>query len=86
MKASFVPQPPAKRPAKWSPTTAGLSPSTSPTPVVPHSPTTLEGTMRASLDDWIIRGVKGEFYPCKPDVFKDTYEPADATPTEGAEK
>lgn len=35
---------------------------------------TLEGTMRASCGDWIIRGVKGEFYPCKADVFRDTYE------------
>ena len=35
---------------------------------------TLEGVMIASLDDWIIKGVKGEFYPCKPDIFKETYE------------
>lgn len=35
---------------------------------------TLEGTMRATPGDWIIRGVKGEFYPCKPDVFAETYE------------
>ena len=35
---------------------------------------TLEGTMTAHLDDWIIKGVKGEFYPCKPDVFEMTYE------------
>lgn len=35
---------------------------------------TLEGTMYASLGDWIIRGVKGEFYPCKPDIFEETYE------------
>ena len=39
---------------------------------------TLEGTMRAEIGDWIIRGVKGEFYPCKPDIFEATYEPADA--------
>lgn len=39
---------------------------------------TLEGTMRASEGDWIIRGVKGEHYPCKPDVFGQTYEPAAA--------
>jgi hypothetical protein len=38
---------------------------------------TLEGDMRADLGDWIIRGVKGEFYPCKPDVFAVTYEPCD---------
>jgi hypothetical protein len=37
---------------------------------------TLEGVMEASPGDWIIRGVKGEFYPCKPDIFAATYEPA----------
>jgi hypothetical protein len=36
---------------------------------------TLEGRMRADLFDWIIRGVKGELYPCKPDIFEATYEP-----------
>ncbi|MBZ9894220.1 hypothetical protein LB545_07665 [Mesorhizobium sp. BR1-1-6] len=36
---------------------------------------TLEGTMRADIGDWIIRGVKGEFYPCKPDIFEAIYEP-----------
>lgn len=35
---------------------------------------TLEGTMRADPGDWIIRGVKGEFYPCKPDIFAETYD------------
>lgn len=41
---------------------------------------TLEGEMRATVGDWIIRGVKGEFYPCKPDIFAATYEPVpDAT-------
>lgn len=35
---------------------------------------TLEGVMRASEDDYVIKGVKGEFYPCKPDVFAATYE------------
>lgn len=35
---------------------------------------TLEGDMIASPGDWIIRGVKGEFYPCKPDIFDATYE------------
>lgn len=35
---------------------------------------TLEGTMKADVGDWIIRGVKGEFYPCKPDIFAATYE------------
>lgn len=36
---------------------------------------TLEGVMEAYPGDWIIRGVKGEFYPCKPDIFEATYEP-----------
>lgn len=38
---------------------------------------TLEGVMHASPGDWIIRGVKGEFYPCKPDIFEATYERAE---------
>lgn len=37
---------------------------------------TLEGEMTASPLDWIIRGVQGELYPCKPDIFEATYEPA----------
>jgi len=37
---------------------------------------TLEGPMRANLGDWIIKGVAGEFYPCKPDIFEATYEAA----------
>jgi len=35
---------------------------------------TLEGQMIASIGDWIIKGVKGELYPCKPDIFEATYE------------
>lgn len=35
---------------------------------------TLEGEMTASLNDWIIKGVNGELYPCKPDIFEKTYE------------
>ena len=35
---------------------------------------TLEGAMNASKDDYIIKGVNGEFYPCKPDIFHKTYE------------
>lgn len=35
---------------------------------------TIEGSMKANPDDFIIRGVKGEFYPCKPDIFEMTYE------------
>jgi hypothetical protein len=38
---------------------------------------TLEGTMAAGPGDWVIRGVAGEFYPCKPDIFGATYEPAE---------
>lgn len=38
---------------------------------------TLEGVMRANPGDWIIKGVQGEVYPCKPDIFKKTYEPVD---------
>ena len=37
---------------------------------------TLEGDMRADVGDWIIKGIKGEFYPCKPDIFETIYEPA----------
>lgn len=36
---------------------------------------TLEGMMTASLGDWIVRGVQGEHYPVKPDIFEETYEP-----------
>ena len=38
---------------------------------------TPEGVMTADAGDWVIRGVKGEFYPCKPDIFAATYEPAE---------
>lgn len=38
---------------------------------------TLEGNVRATVGDYIIRGVKGEFYPCKPDIFAETYEVAE---------
>lgn len=49
---------------------------------------TLEGEMTASLGDWIIRRVSGEFYPCKPDIFEATYDPVaaddvEATPPAG---
>lgn len=37
---------------------------------------TPEGVMTAKIGDWIIKGVKGEFYPCKPDIFEATYDPA----------
>lgn len=38
---------------------------------------TLEGRMSLTPGDWVIRGVKGDYYPCKPDIFAMTYEPAD---------
>lgn len=38
---------------------------------------TLEGEMTADIGDWIICGVEGELYPCKPDIFEATYEPAE---------
>lgn len=38
---------------------------------------TLEGQMMASVGDWIIKGVEGEFYPCKPNIFEATYEPVE---------
>jgi hypothetical protein len=52
-------------------------------PEMAHSPggtlemiiPTLEGDHRANPTDWIIRGVRGEFYPCRSDIFRDTYEP-----------
>lgn len=37
---------------------------------------TLEGDMRVSYGDWVIKGIKGEFYPCKPDIFDESYEVA----------
>lgn len=36
---------------------------------------TLEGAMRGDIGDWIITGIAGEVYPCKPDIFSKTYEP-----------
>ena len=48
---------------------------------------TLEGMMKVSEGDWIIKGVNGEFYPCKPDIFAATYEPVadgDNAPPSGA--
>lgn len=41
---------------------------------------TLEGSITASLGDWIIKGIKGEIYPCKPDIFEATYEKLDEIP------
>ena len=47
---------------------------------------TLEGTMKASVGDYIIRGVNGEHYPCKPDIFEKTYEPEGSNNTLQATK
>jgi hypothetical protein len=44
---------------------------------------TLEGTMKARIGDWIIRGVQGELYPCKPDIFAATYDPVEETAPSG---
>jgi hypothetical protein len=66
-----------------------MSPVLEPTP---DNPTgvygqirTLEGTMTCIVGDWIITGVKGERYPCKPDIFAVTYEPADDAPVNVAD-
>lgn len=40
---------------------------------------TLEGIMHASIGDYIIKGIEGEFYPCKPDIFWKTYDQVDRT-------
>lgn len=60
----------------------GIESATVDGPGIGHTPAlgmldipTLEGTMTAQAGDWIIRGVKGELYPCKPDIFEATYDP-----------
>ena len=40
---------------------------------------TLEGEMKASIGDYVIKGISGEFYPCKPDIFEKTYEAEEET-------
>ena len=47
---------------------------------------TPEGSLEVGPDDWIIRGVAGEIYPCKPDIFEQTYEPADNAAAEGGQE
>lgn len=47
---------------------------------------TLEGSMMASVGDWIIKGVKGEVYPCKPDIFEQTYENIGLLDREGSDE
>ena len=44
---------------------------------------TLEGRMTAGLGDWVIRGVKGEVYPCKDEIFQMTYEPVSKSSQDG---
>lgn len=44
---------------------------------------TLEGTMKANIGDYIIKGVKGEYYPCKPDVFNETYSKIEIAKEDG---
>ena len=46
---------------------------------------TLEGKLAISENDWIIKGIQGEFYPCKPDIFAATYEPVVEEPEEESE-
>jgi hypothetical protein len=47
---------------------------------------TLEGTMRANQGDYIIKGVNGEFYPCKPDIFEKTYDDCTSEDAEDVEE
>jgi hypothetical protein len=63
---------------KWAENKVTVSPVLEPTDYNPHGVylqiETLEGLMTAIPGDWIIKGIKGEFYPCKPDIFEATYE------------
>jgi len=65
---------------RFCPTATGLKDSRKITEILIP---TLEGTMRAEIGDWIIRGIKGEFYPCKPDIFEATYEPVESEAQDG---
>ncbi|MEO3922683.1 hypothetical protein ABGB07_02190 [Micromonosporaceae bacterium B7E4] len=66
------------RSARWHEATHGFGGTNKDLPPSPEfiAIDTLEGTMRAVVGDWIIRGVQGEHYPCKPDIFAATYERA----------
>lgn len=57
-----------------SPIRIGTAPSGSPEGLPYIEIPTLEGVMQANVGDWIIKGVNGEFYPCKPDIFAKTYD------------
>jgi hypothetical protein len=50
----------------------------------PISIETLEGEMMCELGSWVVKGIQGEFYPVKPDIFAMTYEPVPSGPREGA--
>lgn len=54
-----------------------------PEPYYKYGVETLEGFMECKHLDWIIKGVNGEFYPCKPDIFEKTYEPVTQPPKSG---
>lgn len=56
--------------AKWAASNGVIVDSLGNKMIIP----TLEGDMAADVGDYIIRGIKGEFYPCKPDIFNDSYE------------
>lgn len=58
---------------KWM-TGSALDSAADPDPTAGFRIATLEGSMIVSAGDWVIRGIKGEFYPCKPDIFVATYE------------
>ncbi len=65
------------RVAEWSDSTISLDDSGAPDGLLIP---TLEGVMHASEGDWVIRGVQGEHYACKPDIFELTYEPVVSDP------
>lgn len=56
---------------EWADSTVGRS------DLVNLSIKTLEGKLTVSPGDWVIKGIAGEFYPCKPDIFRETYEPVE---------
>lgn len=61
--------------ADWCGGQVGTETNEDQTALVPYIViATLEGAMSAEPGDWIIEGVNGEFYPCKPDIFEKTYE------------
>ena len=63
---------------RWSGANYAPQNADNPEPTPPLEIKTMEGTMTAQPGDWIIKGVRGEFYPCKPDIFQATYESAEA--------